>query len=504
MRVLRGPRISVAITLAHVPSPFNVPRNRLGGRKRKLATRIRRLRTVRTPQLIAEFKEPARFLAIAHLAGEVRIDFPRCAVRSAPRLDIAEAPLHETPVDRCIRKYAIALVAEHLLIHDRRQGRAQSILGFLHGKKRNLLHLLVRATPFGKGEHHRGCVDRRVVRPGVACCLEQACARVLELLELVGDLQFQDVPGPHPLQPVRGGIQNLVGLPYLPSVYVPSFGRHGIAVPRSARLPRLAIAQQGLGELDIPVLAFRLGPCAGPRIRLFPRSREYRLEREIQGVEMILARGKLIPREPEFVLGPLDEIEVRVDEQALDTPRGLCVARPILSGTKAGRHFHRTRHEAFLRPHIPGVLLGSRSGAGGLRVNLIADAADRQTQENKKCRGTHDCLLSADPPSSGARRPCSRHSSGLSIREPAYQVVIPRALRPRAEDRHHPSNLRSRARCRAVRSSPVGCAPRGPCAEAPVQAARALCPARDPSDRCGCPYAGCRSPAGYPCPSRAR
>src|SRR5712691_2735706 len=100
MRVLRGLRISVAITLAHVPSPFNVPRNRLGRRKRKLAARIRRLRGVRAPQLVAAFQEPACFLAIAHLAGEVRIDFPRCAVRSAPRLDIAEAPLHETPVDR--------------------------------------------------------------------------------------------------------------------------------------------------------------------------------------------------------------------------------------------------------------------------------------------------------------------------------------------------------------------------------------------------------------------
>src|SRR6266568_3670274 len=162
---------------------------------------------------------------------------------------------------------------------------------------RNLIHLFIRATPLGKREKHRSRVDRRVVRPCVARRLEELRSLAFELGELVGDPQFQEVPGPHPLQLVRGGIQNLVGLSYLPQIYVRSFGRHGIAVPRSARLPSLAVAQQGLGELEVPVLAFRLGPCAGPPIRLLPWSQEYPLERKIPGVEIILARGKLIPRE---------------------------------------------------------------------------------------------------------------------------------------------------------------------------------------------------------------
>src|SRR5207247_9934923 len=88
------------------------------------------------------------------------------------------------------------------------------------------------------------------------------------------------------------------------------------------RLPACPVAQQRFEELDVAPFSLRLGPVAYHPVQgltLIPR---HLIEGQKPRVEVVVAGRKLLFREPELVLGPLQEIEVRLDEQAVHMALG--------------------------------------------------------------------------------------------------------------------------------------------------------------------------------------
>src|SRR5437870_9205949 len=124
------------------------------------------------------------------------------------------------------------------------------------------------------------------------------------------------MPGRGALQPVGGRIQNLIRLSELAPIDVPGFGSDRVRVSLP-RLPAFPVAQQRYEELDVAPFSLRLGPVAYHPVQgltLIPR---HLIERQKPRVKVVVAGCELLFREPELVLGPLQEIEVRLDEQAV-------------------------------------------------------------------------------------------------------------------------------------------------------------------------------------------